>query len=154
MQKIVRYDIRKFGRLKTGELFNKRNFMRSQAFSDFPPRFPQPVEKYTCEKEKNGKSFPVFRGGRTKISVALFPQSFLRNRGREKRKVFWKGFGKSFSEKNHENSLMMLLISYSNALSSFILLLTTSMDESRVVWSRPNIFAMFLRESVVALRMT
>ena len=59
-----------------------------------------------------------------------------------------------FRGKNQENSLQMLLISYSNVLSLAILLLITSMEERMVVWSRPNIFAVFCKERFVTLRMT
>ena len=43
----------------------------------------------------------------------------------------------------HINSLQMLLISYSKELSSAILFLITSTEARIVVWSRPNIFAVF-----------
>ena len=119
IQRKICFDIRKIGRLKTAGFFNIGKIMKMQAFSYFPPCFPHPVENKVCEKGKDKKSFPVFRKN-TEIRRLFF---FRKDHGIRSRKVFG----------NQENSPIMLVISYSKALSSAILLLTTSMEERRVV---------------------
>ena len=90
--------------VEKANIFQQDKSQSNPAFLGFPRRFPQPVEKCECEKGNSGISFR-FRASAHSGKIYV----------------------------SQENSLQMLLISYSNALSSDILLLITSMEERIVV---------------------